>query len=231
MEIKKKFPMARVVRMDVDTTRRKNATANIINDFANYKYDILLGTQMITKGFDFPLVTLVGIINADTSLNIPDFRSGERTFSQLLQASGRAGRKDKIGEVIIQTYNKDNYAILNVLKNDYINFFKEEMKIRKTLKYPPYVYLTLIKIKSTDYNLALNNAIKTSKFLKSNLSNVIILGPSPASLFRTNNQYRFQILLKYKDEEIIKNTLKKLDEIFLNIKNVSIEIDIDPLYT
>ena len=231
MEIKKKFPMARVVRMDVDTTRRKNATANIINDFANYKYDILLGTQMITKGFDFPLVTLVGIINADTSLNIPDFRSGERTFSQLLQASGRAGRKDKMGEVIIQTYNKDNYAILNVLKNDYINFFKEEMKIRKTLKYPPYVYLTLIKIKSTDYNLALNNAIKTSKFLKSNLSNVIILGPSPASLFRTNNQYRFQILLKYKDEEIIKNTLKKLDEIFLNIKNVSIEIDIDPLYT
>ncbi len=231
LEIKNKFKGAKVVRMDIDTTRKKNSIKNIIDDFANHKYDILLGTQMITKGFDFPLVTLVGVINADTSLNIPDFRSSERTFSQLLQASGRAGRKNKLGEVIIQTYNKDNYAIKNIINHNYINFFKEEMKIRKALKYPPYYYLTLIKIKSKDYNEALNNANKVSSFLHKNLKDVLILGPSPAALFKTNNLYRFQILLKYKDEEKIKIVLKKLDLIFLNIKKTFIEIDIDPLYT
>ena len=230
-KLKEKFINARIVRMDTDTTSRKNATKKIIKDFEEHKYDILLGTQMITKGFDFPLVTLVGIINADTSLNIPDFRSSERTFSQLLQASGRAGRKDKRGEVIIQTYNPDNYAIKNVINNNYMGFLKDEIKVRKVLKYPPYYFITLIKVKSSNYNLALENAKKVSKYLKNNLKDCIILGPSPCSLFKTFNMYHFQILLKYKSEKNIKKTLKQLDNIFLSIKDVNLEIDIDPLYT
>ena len=229
--LKLEFKDSRVVRMDLDTTRKKNSIKKIITDFKDYKYDILLGTQMITKGFDFPLVTLVGVINADTSLNIPDFRSSERTFSQLLQASGRAGRADKVGEVIIQTYNKDNYAIKNVINNNYMGFIKEEIKVRKALKYPPYYYLTLLKIKSENYNIAYENAVKVSKFLKANLKDAIVLGPSEATLFKTFNNYHFQILIKYKNEEIIKPVLKKLDTIFLNMKNVYLEIDINPLYT
>lgn len=152
--IKDMFPSARVVRMDVDTTRLKGAHEKIINAFQNRDYDILIGTQMISKGLDFPLVTLVGVVNGDATLNIPDFRSAERTFQLLNQVAGRAGRGKKLGKVIIQGFNINHYSIVCASNHDYIGFYNEEMKIRKSLVYPPFCNLALIKIISPDFNLA-----------------------------------------------------------------------------
>ena len=137
---------ARVIRMDVDTTSRKGAHEKIIESFENHEYDILIGTQMIAKGLDFNNVTLVGVINGDASLNIPDFRSGERTFELLNQVSGRSGRSSKKGEVIIQGFNIDHYSIRLAASNDYKSFYDIEMKMRKKLNYPPYCDILLIKI-------------------------------------------------------------------------------------
>lgn len=134
------FPEARVIRMDVDTTRKKGAHEKLLETFGSGKADILLGTQMIAKGLDFPNVTLVGVLNADTSLNLPDFRSAERTFQLLTQVAGRAGRADKEGEVIIQTYNPSHYAIRFAQQQDYEGFYAYEMGIRRQLAYPPYFY-------------------------------------------------------------------------------------------
>ena len=150
-EIKKVFN-ARVVRMDLDTTSRKGSHEKIITAFKNHEYDILLGTQMIAKGLDFSNVTLVGVINADTSLMIPIYRSNEYTFQLLMQTAGRSGRGEKNGSVIIQTFNPEHYAITLASKHDYIDFFKQEMEVRRKLSYPPYYYLIYIKVIGKDYN-------------------------------------------------------------------------------
>ena len=151
---------ARVVRMDMDTTSKKGMHENILADFGNHKYDILLGTQMIAKGLDFPLVTLVGVINADSSLNVPDFRSAENTYQLLSQVAGRAGRGNLVGEVIIQSYNPEHYSITYAKKHDYLSFYKEEMSIRKLLNYPPYYYITLVNISSRNYEDGFKEANK-----------------------------------------------------------------------
>ena len=148
--INEEFSNVKVVRMDVDTTRTKQAHEKIINDFQDEKYNILIGTQMIAKGLDFPKVTLVGVINADATLSIPDFRSAERTYHLISQVAGRAGRSDLKGEVIIQGFNIDNYSLLRAKTHDYVGFYNDEMKIRKLLKYPPFYNLCLIKILSLD---------------------------------------------------------------------------------
>lgn len=230
LELKKKLPNARIIRMDADTTRNKGSHEDIINRFKNHEYDILLGTQMISKGLDFPLVTLVGIINADTTLNIPDFRSGERTFALLSQVSGRAGRGDKKGEVILQTYNKDNFTLNCVAEHNYDKFYNYEMNNRHKLDYPPYFYITSIKIASKDYDIASKEIMKVKKYLEKNISNKsIILGPTPASMFKLNNIYRFQILIKYKIDNNLQNTLRELDEIYMLNNKANIEIDNNPL--
>ncbi len=229
-EIEKYFPNSRVIRMDADTTGVKGAHEDIINRFRRHEYDILLGTQMISKGLDFPLVTLVGVINADSSLNIPDFRSGERTFSLLNQVSGRAGRSTIPGEVIIQTYNPDNYILKCVKDNDYQEFYEYEMKNRHKLDYPPYYYLTSIKIASKDYDLASKEIIKVKNYLLKNLENeTIILGPTTANVFKINNIYRFQITIKYKKDAKLIPVLKELDHQYVLNNKVNIEIDNNPL--
>lgn len=167
--IKEKYKEAKTIRMDADTTSKKGSHDKIIKSFRNEEYNILIGTQMISKGLDFPKCTLVGIINADTSLNIPDFRSSERTFSLLDQASGRAGRANLKGSVIIQTFNPDNETIKAVQRHDYYSFYQNEMKIRKILKYPPYYYLANIKIASKDYESSSKEAIRVKKYLEQNL--------------------------------------------------------------
>ena len=149
-ELNKLFPESRILRMDFDTTSRKGMHEKMIKDFKNHEYDILLGTQIVSKGLDFDNVTLVGVINADTSLNIPDFRSSETTFSLLAQVAGRAGRSDKEGEVIIQTFNPEHYAIQYTKKHDYLGFYNREMSIRRELKYPPYYYICYVKISGKD---------------------------------------------------------------------------------
>lgn len=228
--IKKEFSTARIVRMDTDTTVNKGSHEKIITAFKNHEYDILIGTQMISKGLDFPLVTLVGVINADASLNIPDFRSSERTFALLDQVSGRAGRSNLKGNVIIQTFNPDNYIYENVKNHDYEAFYRNEMDIRKKLKYPPYYFLTSLKIVSSEYELASKEALKVKRFLESNLQkSTIILGPTTANVFRLNNTYRFQIILKYQKDESLISTLKDLEKIFMENKKVYLEIDNNPL--
>lgn len=230
IELKKIFPSARILRMDADTTRLKGAHEKIITQFKNHEYDILLGTQMISKGFDFPLVTLVGIIDADSTLNIPDFRSGERTFSLLSQTSGRAGRSDLPGEVVIQTFNPDNFTIQCVKDNDYLKFYNYEMNNRHKLDYPPYYYLTLIRITSKDYKLASEEITKVKNYLNNKIkSNIILLGPTPANIFKLKNIYRFQIILKYKKESDILSILNELDNIYKTNSKVNLEIDNNPL--
>jgi primosomal protein N' (replication factor Y) len=227
--LNKMFNTARIVRMDVDTTSNKGGHEKIIEAFKNHEYDILLGTQMIAKGLDFPLVTLVGVINADTSLNIPDFRSGEKTFDLLYQVSGRSGRSSIPGEVIIQTFNPDNEYLNFVKNNSYLDFYKYEMNMRKELKYPPYYYLINITISSNDYKLGGQEANKAYKFLKDNLLNTtIIYSPTPAQIFRVNNVYRFQILIKYRYDSLLELNLKKLDAIYANNNKVNLGIDINP---
>ena len=229
-ELNKEYPEARIIRMDADTTRKKGSHEDIINRFKNHEYDILLGTQMISKGLDFPLVTLVGVINADATLNIPDFRSGERTFYLLNQVSGRAGRSEIPGEVIIQTFNPDNFTLACVQENDYLKFYKYEMENRHKLDYPPYYFLTSIKIASKDYDLASKEITKVKNYLLKNLEkSTIILGPTTANVFKMNNIYRFQILIKYKKDDKLFTVLKELDKIYALNNKVNIEIDNNPL--
>lgn len=227
-DLNKLFPNSKTIRMDMDTTSKKGSHEKIIKAFKNHEYDILLGTQMIAKGLDFKDVTLVGVINSDTSLNIPDFRSSEYTFQLLSQVAGRSGRGEKSGRVMIQTFNPDHYAIKLSKYHDYLGFYEQEMTIRKKLNYPPYYYLTSIKILSSDYELARNTAGKVGEYLKSKLINTILLGPSIASVFRVNNIYRFQIILKYKKEENLYPTLRDLLEHYRTNTKVKIDIDFNP---
>ena len=222
------FPNSRILRMDYDTTSRKGMHEAMITSFQNYEYDILLGTQMVSKGLDFPNVTLVGVINADTTLNIPDFRSSENTFALLSQVAGRSGRSDKDGIVIIQTFNPDHYTIISASHHDYKSFYNQEMYIRKKLKYPPYYYLCNIRISGKDSEYLYYEALKIKKSLENNIHNTIILGPSSASVFRVNNIFRYQILLKYKKDDELYNILFKIIDHYRGVKKIKIDIDFNP---
>lgn len=215
--------------MDIDTTSRKGQHQKIIEDFGNHQYDILIGTQMISKGLDFPKVTLVGVINADASLNIPDFRSSERTFQLLSQVSGRAGRSTQKGEVIIQTYNNEHYSILLAKHHDYLSFYKEEMKIRKMLNYTPYYYIILVRISTKDYELSFSESRKIGTYLRENLSKTTyVLGPAMANIFRIDNVYYQQCIIKYKKDPKLIPTLTTIDNHYKNNPKVNVEIDIEP---
>ena len=184
---------------------------------------------MIAKGLDFPKVTLVGVINGDASLNIPDFRSAERTFQLLNQVAGRAGRSDLPGEVIIQGFNIDHYSIVRASQNDYLGFYQEELNIRKILKYSPYYNLCLIKIKDKDYDVALKEAEKIVNHLKSKkLKDVIILGPSSSTIPKINNIYQLQIIIKFKNTKQIIEELIFIRDYYRSSK-VIVDIDLNPI--
>lgn len=218
----------KILRMDFDTTSKKGMHKKMIDSFRNHEYDILLGTQIVAKGLDFDNVTLVGVINADTSLNIPDFRSSENTFSLLSQVAGRSGRSTKTGSVIIQTYNPSHYAIEYTKIHDYLGFYNKEMYIRRELKYPPFYYVCYLKISSKDYDLASKESNKIKINLEKALLNTIILGPSPANIFKINNIYRYGIILKYKKEDKLYESLNKLIEHYKNNNKITIDIDFNP---
>lgn len=229
-EIKKEFPSARILRMDADTTSKKGSHEKYINMISNLEVDIIVGTQMISKGLDFPKISLVGIINADESLNIPDFRSNEKTFSLLNQVSGRAGRSGIKSNVIIQTFNPDNILFEYVKNNDYLGMYNNEMILRRKLKYPPYYYIVGIKICSKEYEIASSNATKIANYLKNNIDDTsILLGPSTANMFKLNNIYRFQIIVKYRFDNKLFEALKFIDNMYVSEKNVYIEIDNNPI--
>ena len=220
---------ARIIRMDQDTTSNKGSHEKIINDFREHKYDILIGTQMISKGLDFPNVTLVGVINGDASLNIPDFRSAERTYQLLNQVAGRSGRGNKPGEVIIQGFNIDHYSIVKACNNDYLGFYNEELNIRKTLKYSPYYNLCLIKIKSKNFNEVSGESNKIVNHLKSkNLNNTIILGPTPSIIPKINDIYNMQIIIKFKNTNDLMKELEFINN-YYRVSKVVVEIDINPI--
>lgn len=231
-ELQGLFPEARIIRMDVDTTRRKGAHERLLKDFGDKKADILLGTQMIAKGLDFPDVTLVGVINADTSLGLPDFRSAERTFQLLTQVSGRAGRAEKIGKVYVQSFNPEHYAIQYAKNHDYNSFYKKEMHLRHLSDYSPYYFLVRISVSHENEMTAAKKIGEFIHFIQPVLSDkAIILGPTPKSIARTHNRYHFQVIIKYKKEEALSN---RLHELLANTqkdqaKGLFISIDSQPM--
>lgn len=227
-ELNKLFPESKILRMDFDTTSRKGMHEKMIKDFKNHEYDILLGTQIVSKGLDFDNVTLVGVINADTSLNIPDFRSSEITFSLLAQVAGRAGRSDKEGEVVIQTFNPEHYAIQYTKRYDYLGFYNKEMSIRRELKYPPYYYICYVKISGKDNKYIYEESLKITKLFHNKLINMIILGPSPCTIFKLNNIYRYGIILKYKSDEGLREVLNKVIEHYKDNRNIKIDVNFNP---
>lgn len=231
-EVRRIFPSARALRMDFDTTRKKNSYEEIYNIFKENRADILIGTQMIAKGLDFKNVTLVGVVAADISLNIPDFRAGERTFQLLTQVSGRAGRGSKPGKVIIQTYNPEHYSLKYAAQNDYLGFYKEDITIRENLNYPPYSNILALNFSGKNEELLIKIIQSVGVELKNKLkeSNVIILGPCPSGISKIKEQYRWQIVLKGEISIDFASEIKIF--IYNLIKNVYNEIrvslDINP---
>jgi primosomal protein N' (replication factor Y) len=195
-ELARIFPRARVLRMDLDTTTRRGAHDRILKKFGEKGADILLGTQMVAKGLDFPHVTLVGVISADTQMLLPDFRSAERTFQLLTQVAGRAGRSELLGEVVVQTRQPAHYALAHVLDQNFKTFLQEELEQRRELDYPPFSRLVLIEAKGKDEERVREAAERFAKVLKKNTGVFKLLGPAPAVLSKIKNQHRWHVVLK-----------------------------------
>ncbi len=236
-ELRFYFPRARVVRMDMDTTARKGAHDQILRDFSRGLYDILLGTQMVAKGLDFPRVTLVGVISADTTLLIPDYRAAERTFQLLTQVAGRAGRKDKQGEVIIQTFSPQNHSILFAQKHDYLRFYASEIGQRRELVYPPFGKLIEIEFRGPNEKTVAEYANRFARLLDLQNPFYQVLGPSPSPLAKIQGNYRFHIILKgdrHKDpagnhlRADAKKAMKEFQKRY-RPRDVKISIDVDPV--
>ena len=227
-ELAELFPEARILRMDVDTTRKKGSHQALLDQFGKGEADILLGTQMIAKGLDFPNVTLVGVLNADTALNLPDFRSSERTFQLLTQVAGRAGRAEKAGQVLIQSYNPQHYAIRFAKDQDYEGFYAYEMGIRRQLGYPPYYFTIGITLSHKKEEEVLRRAYQVMGILRSGLSDAsIILGPTPKPIARTHNLYHYQILIKYRLEDKLASTLNQVLALTQERENSELRLSID----
>lgn len=231
-EINKIFPDAKTIRMDIDTVTKKNSHEEILNKFKNENIDILIGTQMVVKGHHFPNVTLVGVIAADSSLNIDDYRANERTFQILTQVSGRAGRENLDGHVIVQTYNPDNFSIICAKEQNYEMFYNTEIALRKQLNYPPFCDIIMIGFNSLSEKEIVECSKKVYNYLKNNLNaqEFTILKPMPSPIDKIQNKYRWRIIIKgnMTDEanSILNECLKEM--YILNYKDTRISIDINP---
>lgn len=232
-DLKVVFPDAQCARLDLDTTRTKNSYQHILEQFQNKETNILVGTQMVTKGLDFDSVKVVGILNADNMLTFPDFRAYERSFQLMEQVSGRAGRKGGKGQVIIQTYQPQHPVILNVVSHDYVKFYEEQMPIRRQFNYPPYSRLVMIRLKDVD-NLKLNKATDELAKIFRQVFKENLLGPEYPVVSRVKNQYIKQMLIKInkdlnsnKVKEFIRNTIEEFKH-NSEYKSVRIQIDVDP---
>ncbi|MFC4697960.1 primosomal protein N' [Enterococcus aquimarinus] len=231
-ELQARFPSARILRMDVDTTRKKGAHEKILKAFEEQEADILLGTQMIAKGLDYPNITLVGVLNADTALNLPDFRSSERTFQLLTQVSGRAGRGAKPGEVIVQTFNPEHHSIVLAQAQDYEAFYQQEMILRHQSGYPPFYFTVKITVSHPAEQVVAKKSYQIAEQLKNGLSpESRILGPTPSGIARIKNRYYYQIILKYKHEVHLHRMLREILETSQSEqrKNLYVSIDYEPL--
>jgi primosomal protein N' (replication factor Y) len=236
-ELHRLFSGVRVARMDTDSTKRKGSAFQILKKFGAGEIDVLVGTQMITKGYDFPNVTLVGVLAADLSLGFPDFRAGERTFHILSQVAGRAGRGTKKGRVIVQTFNVDHYAIKTAVSHDYESFFAREMELREALGYPPFSHMTCLKIKGNSKE----KTAEAARFLGEALRGIVagwpkrgkeikILGPAEAPLSRVKGKYRWQVLVKGEQAAVIRHLVLAVESLFkgrLQSRGVQLSVDVD----
>jgi primosomal protein N' (replication factor Y) len=237
-EIKSLFPQTQVERMDRDTTSRRRSHLQILKRLESGSIDILVGTQMIVKGHDFPNVTFVGVISADTSLHFPDFRASERTFQLLTQVAGRAGRGDVFGEVVIQTFNPDHYSILRAKDQDYIGFYQEEIQFRKALEYPPFSRLINFRLVGNSEERTKEMAEELGRIGQSLLKKgygkgIEILGPSTAPFAKMRGKFRWQMLAKGKSPQLIHQFAKVLSskmEGQLKGMGVNLDIDVDPVF-
>ncbi len=228
------FPQARVLRLDSDSARKQDSYKNMYRRMKDRDVDILLGTQMISKGLDFPAVTLVGIISADISLNVPDFRSAERTFQLCTQVAGRSGRADKRGEVIIQTYNPRHYAIVHAGNQDYRAFAEEELEHRRRLNYPPWYRLARILFQSADGTLLEQEmALLEEKSLLVSAAfaegDLFLLGPVPAPFAKMNNLHRWHLIIKARTPSLMKQALEQISALYTPPNSIHSYPDVDPL--
>jgi len=225
------FSKARIQRLDTDKARNKKVLADILQKFQERDIDILVGTQMITKGFDFPHVTLIGILQADHMLSIPDYRASERVYQLLTQVTGRAGRRDQLGEVVIQTFNVDHYAVKSTCRHDYLGFINTELKHRKSLFYPPYSRMICIEVKGRSRTESAQCAQELCSFIKKHLKDppVKVTGPLTAIVPRVRNFWRFQILIKGTIGHQDKKRLGACLSAFRAPKAIMISVDVDPV--
>ena len=251
--IHKEFPEARVLRMDADTTRTKESYEKILSAFADEKADILVGTQMIVKGHDFPNVTLVGVLAADLSLNQNDYRAGERTFQLLTQAAGRAGRGNKPGEVVIQTYQPEHYSIVHAARQDYESFYEEEMAYREFMQYPPVAHLLAVLITSGEQEAGALLCEKMTALVKKMAdpdnsvtvvygeheaekqpwSGIQVIGPAEATIGKINDLYRHVFYVRHADYQILVEVKDRLEQFCKEqeLKNQTVQYDFDPMNT
>ena len=230
-EIHKQFPNATTIRMDVDTVTKKNSHEEILNKFKNDNIDILIGTQMVVKGHHFPKVTLVGVIAADSSLNMDDYRANEKTFQILVQVAGRAGRENLSGKVVIQSYNPENFSIQTAKKQNYQEFYETEITLRKQLKYPPFCDIIVIGFNSLKEEKIIETSQKVYDLLKEKVpENYIISKPAPSPIDKIQNRYRWRIIIKGNMDRNLNEILNKcLATIYeKNDKSVNISIDVNP---
>jgi len=235
-EISYYFPSAKIQRVDSDTISGKGKLGNILNDFKKGEIDILVGTQIVAKGLDFSNVTLVGVISAETTLWLPDFRADEKTFQLLTQVSGRAGRSENEGEVLIQTQNHKNFVLQKVLLNDYNGFYQSEIQLRKTSMYPPFSKIALIETNDLSEEKAFGAINDFYKHLNLFKTKINTLPPNPAVISRIKGHYRFQILIKSSKENdpVGQNLRRAINYAVENFekksrfKKVKLIIDIDP---
>ncbi|MFH1645550.1 MAG: primosomal protein N' [Candidatus Omnitrophota bacterium] len=232
-ELNRYFPNAVIDRMDADSTKKRKSHKKILDDFKSGKTQIIIGTQMIAKGHDFTNVTLVGVVSADTALNLPDFRSGERTFQLLTQVSGRSGRGDLPGEVIIQSYVSEHYTINYAITHDYDSFYKEELALRKALNLPPFVNLINIGIRSYKEERAEEAANKLALYLqKAEIPGLVeIMGPAQAFIYRLRRQYRWNIMLKVDKLSNAADSLRIALKSFRKPSLAIVSVDVDAVIT
>ena len=230
-EIIKQFPGSTTIRMDVDTVSKKNSHEQILNKFKNENIDILIGTQMVVKGHHFPNVTLVGVVAADSSLNIDDYRATERTFQILTQVAGRAGRGELPGKVIIQTYNPENFSIQAAQKQDYLEFYETELALRKQLKYPPFCDIIVMKFEGKNENMIKQLSLESYNFLcAKKFECVQVFRPTPAPIDKIQNRFRWRIIMKGIVDSNFNGVCNELlSQIYMrDVKDVRVSFDVNP---
>lgn len=234
-QVKKYFPTARVMRMDMDTTSKKNSHQQILDDFKNHKGDILIGTQMIAKGLDFPKVSLVGVISADITLNSGDYKSAENAFQILTQVAGRAGRANHSGKVFIQTYTPEHYSIVFAKNNDYVGFYEKEIAERKLMFYPPFSNIFFIMISGQNQKQVFDaiNLLHKIMTYYNQKTNFYLSDVAKASIYKINNQYRYKIIIKAKEETRLKNFVVYCVDILkskMDTQKLNIMLNLNPNY-